>query len=328
MTQPPPPIGAGIAVRPTGTALTEQLTYAKALATADLLPKAYRGQPANLLLALAYGDSLHLNISQVLNGINVIEGKPSMGAELMSALTRQAGHRIRVSGNDESATCSIWRSDDPEFEYASTWTVARAVQAKLCGIKDGKVVARSQSGKPLPWETYTAAMLRARAISEACRMAVPDVLSGVSYTPEELEEPRWVEADPDPRPQMSDAASSGMGQDGHRPPTAATVPKQRGRRKASATAPDSDVVEADSEPSKSDEAPEPPTQTGDLSIAEAAEAEAEQLEWRAVWLGQLDEAIEGKNLDAIQGLGTAAAQAGADDLVEDARNAWSIVTAK
>jgi hypothetical protein len=178
--------------------LTEQMQYAKALAGANLLPKQYRSEPANLLLAMELGRSLGLPLAQILTGVNVVEGKPSLGAELMAALGRRAGHRIRVSGDDDQAVCSIWRSDDPDFEYRSVWTIQRAAEAKLCVLKDGRPQARSRDGKPLPWELFPASMLKARATSEACRMAIPDVLAGMAYVPEELQ-PQYVDADPEPR---------------------------------------------------------------------------------------------------------------------------------
>jgi hypothetical protein len=40
--------------------------------------------------------------------------------------------------------------------------------------------------QPQPWERFPRAMLRARAIAEAVRIACPEVLHGAIYTPEEL----------------------------------------------------------------------------------------------------------------------------------------------
>lgn len=154
--------------------LTERMNYAKALAAASLLPPAYRSQPANVLLAMEYGDALGLSPIAAIQGVNVIDGKPSASASLIGALVRRAGHRLRVetSPDGTSARATIIRADDPDFPFVCTWTMDRAQAAGLTGKG--------------AWRTYPEAMLKARAITEVARDACPEVLSGVQYTPEEL----------------------------------------------------------------------------------------------------------------------------------------------
>jgi hypothetical protein len=169
------------------SSLPERIQYAKALAEAELLPKEYRKRPANVLLAIETGDMLGIAAMAAISNIHVIDGKPSMSAGLMAALVRRAGHRLRVTGDDKHASASIVRADDVEFTFASEWTLPRAVQAGLCQLnKDGRPLARSKNNEPLNWEKYPAAMLKARAVAEACRDACPDVFLGPIYVPEEL----------------------------------------------------------------------------------------------------------------------------------------------
>jgi hypothetical protein len=152
--------------------LPEKMQYAKALAESGMLPGQYRKQPANLLYALEYAESLGLHPMAAITGIHVIEGKPSASAALISALVRRAGHKLRVRGNDEEAVAQIVRADDPDYTFEVRWTMARAEQAGL---------ARKQV-----WKNYPAAMLKARAITEVARDACEEALSGMHYTPEEL----------------------------------------------------------------------------------------------------------------------------------------------
>lgn len=152
--------------------LPEKMQYAKALAASGMLPNQYRQQPANLLYALEYAESLGLHPMAAITGIHVIEGKPSASAALISALVRRAGHKLRVKGDDRQAVAQIIRADDPDFVYEVVWTMARAEQAGL---------ARKQV-----WKNYPAAMLKARAITEVARDACEEALSGMHYTPEEL----------------------------------------------------------------------------------------------------------------------------------------------
>lgn len=156
----------------TPATLPDKMEYARALAVSGMLPSQYRNQPANLLYALEFADSLGLHPMAAITGVHVIEGKPSASSALISALVRRAGHKLRVTGNDEQATAQIVRADDPEFTFSCTWTWGRAEQA---GLTNKKV-----------WKNYPAAMLKARAITEVAREACEEALSGMHYTPEEL----------------------------------------------------------------------------------------------------------------------------------------------
>jgi hypothetical protein len=172
---------------PTPQGLDASVRFAQLLADADLLPKQFVGKPANVLYAIEYGRTLGIAPVAAITGIHVIEGKPSASSGLIGGLVRQAGHKLRVTSDGATtATAQIIRSDDPDFVYEATWTLERAVIARLCEIKDGKPWARDRNGKPTAWEKYPAAMLKARAITEVARDACEDVLFGLHYTPEEL----------------------------------------------------------------------------------------------------------------------------------------------
>lgn len=155
------------------TSLPDMVRYAEHLAEANLLPRQYQQRPANVLYAMEYGRTLGITPLAAITGIHVIEGKPSASAALISGLVRQAGHKLRVRGDDKQAWAQIIRSDDPEYDgYQVTWTLDRAKQAGLAN-KD-------------VWKKYPAAMLKARAITEVARDACEEVLFGLHYTPEEL----------------------------------------------------------------------------------------------------------------------------------------------
>lgn len=157
----------------TELALPDKIEYAKAIAGSNLLPKQYQKQPANVLVAIEYGHALGIPPISAIQNIYVVDGKPTASAQLIGSLVRNAGHRLRVTGNDEQARAVIVRSDDPDFEFVSVWTIERAQRAGL-------------TGKGV-WKQYPAAMLKARAITEVARDACAEVLSGVAYTAEELD---------------------------------------------------------------------------------------------------------------------------------------------
>ena len=167
-----------VAVRQ-AAAIPAKLQYAHELANSGLLPAQYRRNPANVLWAVEYGEMLGLPPMAAMTGVHVIEGKPSASAGLISGLVRQAGHKLRVWGDNKSATCEITRSDDPEHVFSVTWTLREEPgdnpSAEVAGLL----------GKNT-WKNYPSAMLKSRAITQCARDACEEVLYGLHYTPEEL----------------------------------------------------------------------------------------------------------------------------------------------
>lgn len=154
------------------TNLSEQMDYARAVSVAALLPQAYRGKPADIMLAMGLGQAMGLSPAESLYRIDVIQGKPTASAELIAANVRKAGHKLRVFGDDNSATAIIVRADDPEFEFKVTRDRAWA-QAMGLTSKDNY---KKQFGTMLQW----------RAITAAARLACPEALYGVAYTADEM----------------------------------------------------------------------------------------------------------------------------------------------
>src|SRR5207244_13064565 len=110
------PVTTALAVRAT-VPLAEKVEYARFLAKSGLLPGPFRNHPENVLFAYEYGDMLGLHPIASITAINVIDGKPSISAGLISALVRRAGHTLRVQaqgdGEQAKARCQIIRKDDP-----------------------------------------------------------------------------------------------------------------------------------------------------------------------------------------------------------------------
>jgi hypothetical protein len=152
-----------------------------------MIPKAFQKSPADIFVAIEYGNALGIAPIVALNEINVINGTPSLSASMMASLARNAGHRVRTQNlEDGSAVCEIIRSDDPEFTHRSVWNQAKAQAAGLWGKGH--------------WAKDPATMLRWRAISECVRMACPEVLGGLKYTSEEV-----IEFTGSPEPQRQQA---------------------------------------------------------------------------------------------------------------------------
>ncbi|WP_431928659.1 hypothetical protein [Nonomuraea jabiensis] len=157
----------------------DRLKYAHELANAGLLPDSFRKQPANVLYAIEYGIALRVDPVVAITEIHVIKGKPCPSSAFMSALVRRAGHKLRVrierddDGNPLKAVATLIRADDPDYEFVSEWSVARAQRAGLFKQNDN-------------YAKYTEQMLKARAQGEVCRDGAKEALLGLSYLPEEL----------------------------------------------------------------------------------------------------------------------------------------------
>jgi hypothetical protein len=154
--------------------LTAQMNFARALASGTMLPDAYRNQPANVLIAIGLGQSMGLSPAESLYRIAVIKGKPTASAELIAANVRKSGHKLRVLTDEQamSVTATIVRADDPDFEFKVTRDLAWAQSMGL----DRNDNYRKQPLTMLQW----------RAITAVARLACPEALYGVSYTPDEM----------------------------------------------------------------------------------------------------------------------------------------------
>ena len=183
------PVAVGVPL----SGLDEAYRLSQNLALATVLPRDLRGKPSDVLAIVLYGRDLGLSPMQSIQGIYVVKGKPQLSATTWTALARRAGHKVTWGAcDDKSATVTITRVDDPDNPHTETFTIDDAVQARLCRIEDGKVIARSQGGDALPWETYTKTMLRNRAISNCGKLQCPEVALGFAiegdydYVPDEV----------------------------------------------------------------------------------------------------------------------------------------------
>lgn len=154
--------------------LRDQMSYAEAIAQSNIIPDAYRGKPANVMVAMNFGQSMGLSPAESLYRIAVIKGKPTMSAELIAAQVRKAGHKLRIRKDEaaQSVTATVVRCDDPDYPISVTRDIAWAKSMGLAGNDN----YRKQPMTMLTW----------RAITAVAREACPEALFGVAYTPDEM----------------------------------------------------------------------------------------------------------------------------------------------
>lgn len=147
--------------------LNGQMELAKVLGMSSLLPQALRGKPADVLVTVMYGREMGLTPMQSIQGIYVVNGRPTCAGKLLLAQVRRAGHKVKLTGDAKAARCVITRNDDPE-PHVEDFTWSDAERAKLTG-KD-------------VWKQWPQNMLRWRALSNAVNFTCPEVAMGFEIT--------------------------------------------------------------------------------------------------------------------------------------------------
>ena len=160
----------------------DDVTRLATIAVESKLTKLGRIEEAAVILMT--GRELGLAPMQSLRGIYVVDGKPTLSADMMVAVIRKSGQcetwRV-VESTAERCTITTRRKGE-SADAARTWTRADADRAGVTH-KD-------------PWRKYPAIMLRHRCAADLARQEYPDVLLGL-YDPDEMDaSPAVVESVP------------------------------------------------------------------------------------------------------------------------------------
>lgn len=167
------------------------------LSTSDLVPKSFRGKPADLFLAWALGYQIGMSPEQATQCIAVVNGKAVMWGDEMLALCMS--HRefediietpILKDGTVIGYNCTVKRKGKADKE--SVFTLDMAKKAGL--LAKGGV-----------WNQYPERMLKLRARGFALRDAFPDALKGIKSR-EEVED--YIDAEYTVKPSRTEVLKS------------------------------------------------------------------------------------------------------------------------
>jgi hypothetical protein len=174
------------------TSVEEGWRLAVMMAKSELVPKGFRNQPADVMVAVQLGAELGLAPMQALQSIGVINGRPGLwgdgmlGVIMASPLYQDHDECYDVGGirreirdgltldelkiDTTAAIATFWRrrKADPTTRRFS---IGQARKARLL-TKEG------------PWQDYPDRMLHMRARSWAARDTFPDVLRGLRMAEE------------------------------------------------------------------------------------------------------------------------------------------------
>lgn len=135
---------------------------------------------AKAVVKVLYGQELGISAVQSMMGIHVINGKPSLSANMIASLikgSRKYDYRIKRLDNE---ACSLGLFENRGGEWAeigdSDFTLEDADRAKLL-----------TGANKHNWTNYPRNMLFARAISNGARFYCADIFGGAAvFTPDEL----------------------------------------------------------------------------------------------------------------------------------------------
>jgi hypothetical protein len=154
--------------------LSQAYYIAERLVTTSFVPRSYAGKPQEAAAAMMTGAEIGLSPIASLRSIDIIDGVPAMRAIAMRALVQSKGHEIWVVESTATRAVVRGRRRGEDQVQESVWTVERAKQLGLLGKQN--------------WVKQPIAMLLARATSELARLIAADVLLGIPYSIEELED--------------------------------------------------------------------------------------------------------------------------------------------
>lgn len=157
-----------------------ELKLAEYISKSELIPPQLKGQNSiyKIYAIISFGKELGLTTWQSIRNIAVVNGIPTMSADLMKAICFKSGDiefwEESESGNlsDKTYTYKI-KAKRKSLNYQATveFSLKDAEQAKLLD-KDN-------------WIKYPKVMCMHRAVAKICRMLFPDLISRI-YTPEEI----------------------------------------------------------------------------------------------------------------------------------------------
>lgn len=153
---------------------------AKALASTSFVPKSMQGKPDEITGAILAGREMGLSPMTALASIDIIEGRASVRANTQRGLAQAAGVTFEViTANDSMVRMRAKPPNSSQWTEVA-WPIERAQKMGLTGKSN--------------WQKMPQAMLIARATSELCRLVAANVLLGMPYSTEELQDAPYEDA--------------------------------------------------------------------------------------------------------------------------------------
>ena len=157
---------------PTHIELATMKELASLLVKSGLLPQAIK-TPEQAIVIILKAKELNVPPIQAFSSISVVQGRPTISAELMLSL---------IYKNVPGAIVNFLTTNSEECIIEAKRPGGNITKFRF-GMDDARAAGLIDKA---PWRAYPASMLRARCISAMAKAIFPDALSGCVYTPEEI----------------------------------------------------------------------------------------------------------------------------------------------
>jgi hypothetical protein len=172
---------------------------AKMLSSSDLIPKEFKGNIQNTMIALEMANRIGASPLMVMQNLYVVHGKPSWSSTFIIS-------GINSCGKFEPLDFVV-TGDGMEMEcYA--WTTRKGKEDKIIGPKVTMKMAKAEGWLDKPgskWKTMPELMIRYRAAAFFGRLYSPEVLMGMQ-TADEVIDISHAEVMPEEQPKTNKEA--------------------------------------------------------------------------------------------------------------------------
>lgn len=154
--------------------------FAQDLSRSTMIPTQYQNNYANCLVALEYANRTGQSPLQVMQSLNVIQGRPSWDSKALIGMINTSGkydHDLRFTygkdNNGEINSCFAWTKKDGEVIEGIPYTMEKAKKEGLLNKNNSF------------WNKDHVLMLTYRAVSRFASINCPEITLGL-YTTEEV----------------------------------------------------------------------------------------------------------------------------------------------
>jgi hypothetical protein len=154
------------------TNFRSMMEFAKTIVDSGLMPK-HVNTPGKAVAIILTGREMGIGPMQAMRSISIVEGKPTLAADLQLALFHKAGGKTQFTALDASKGVLVFHAPWLVKPHTETFTIEDAGRANLTN-KD-------------VWKKYPKAMLRSRVITAGLKSIGFEPTTG-AYDPEELDQ--------------------------------------------------------------------------------------------------------------------------------------------
>jgi hypothetical protein len=146
---------------------------AKALCSSDLVPKEYKGNISNTLIALDIANRVGASPLMVMQHLYIVHGKPSWSSTFLIAAINNCGRfnplKYELSGDGDQRGCIAWTTEKNSPERLESPRITMNMAKKEGWVQ--------KSGSK--WQTMPELMMRYRAAAFFSRLFAPEITMGM-----------------------------------------------------------------------------------------------------------------------------------------------------